>query len=121
MDTISYLSFFVTLYNETKLILKSNHTLNQLEKCFLLLIQMLISNDDFTSAINYINHTTNLCLEHLIDNVKDLSDGVFIDDKKRKIVIDKKKDNLILSKKEEELELERAYGDKNIKKINQIH
>jgi hypothetical protein len=117
MDTISYLSLFVTLYNETKLILKSNHTLIQLEKCFLLLIQMLISNDDFSSAINYINHTTNLCLEHLIDNVKDLSDGVFIDDKKRKIVIDKKKDNLILSKKEEELELERAYGDKNIKKI----
>ena len=117
IEIISYLSLFVTLYNQTKLILKSNHTLLQLEKCFLLFIQMLISNEDFTSAIDYINNTTNLCLDHLIYNVKDFTDGVFVDDKKRVIVIDKKKDNIILSKKEQEKELERAYGDKNIKKV----
>ena len=117
MEVISYLSLLITLYNETRLIIKSKHTLSQLEKCFLLLIQMLICNKDFTIAISYINLTNNICLKHLIYNVKDLSDGVFIDDKKKEIVIDKKKDNIILSQKEQEMELERSYGDKDIKKI----
>ena len=117
IETITYLSNLVILYNETELIVKSDHTLFQLEKCFLLLCQMLISNRDHELGITYIDLTTKICLEHLIYNIKDLSDGVFIDDKKKAVVITKKKEYSLLNKNEQQIELEKLYGDKNIKKI----
>jgi hypothetical protein len=116
-EIISYLSLLIRLYNETKLIFKSERTLSHLERCLILFCQILISNHDYLSAINYINIITKICLEHLVYNVEDLSEGVFIDDKKRPVIIKKKKDNIILSLKEQEIEMEKSYGDKNIKKI----
>ena len=116
-EIISYLSLLIRLYNETKLIFKSERTLSHLERCLILFCQILISNHDYLSAINYINIITKICLEHLVYNVEDLSEGVFIDDKNRPVIIKKKKDNIILSLKEQEIEMEKSYGDKNIKKI----
>ena len=113
---IPYLSYFLSLYNETKLIYKSDRTLFQLEKCFLLLIQTLISNKDYISSINNIDISTKICLNHIIYNIKDFSDGVFIDDKKKSLII-KNKENIILNKNFQEMEIEKAYGDKNIKRI----
>ena len=113
---IPYLSYFLSLYNETKLIYKSDSTLFQLEKCFLLLIQTLISNKDYISSINNIDISTKICLNHIIYNIKDFSDGVFIDDKKKSLII-KNKENIILNKNFQEMEIEKAYGDKNIKRI----
>ena len=125
INTISYLSFFINLYNKTKLIYKSGKTLYHLENCFILLCQMLISNKDFISTIHYIDTTIKICLNNIIFNIKDISDGVFIDDKKKKLTIeikkdlDKDKDDSIFSQKELDIEIEKSYGDKNIKKIIQ--
>ena len=114
MEVISYIPFIIKIYNETTLILKSERTLSHLEKCLILLCQILVCNKEHNLAIDYIDTTINICLHHLLYNVKDVSDGVFIDDKKKKIA---KKENLILTIKEYEIEMEKSYGDKNIKKI----
>lgn len=117
IEIITYLSFSVSLFNQTKLILKSNHTLFYLEKCILLVCQMLISNGNCILALNYINLATKICLHHLIYHINDFSDGIFIDDKKKSVIIEQKKDNILLNKYEQEMELEKSYGDKNIKQI----
>ena len=117
MEIIPYMSFLVKLYKETKLIVKSDRTLFQLEKCFLLLNQLLISNRDYDNGINYINLATKICFEHLIYNSVDLSDGIFICDKKKLEEIKKQKFFLLLTKNAQQMELEQSYGDKNIKKI----
>ena len=114
IEVISYIPFIIKIYNQTKLILKSERTLSHLEKCLILLCQILICNKEQNLAIDYIDTTINTCLHHLLFNVKDVSDGVFIDDKKRKLT---KKENLILTIKEHEIETEKSYGDKDIKKI----
>ena len=123
MNTISYLSYLLNLYKKTKLLFKSSKTLYQLENCFILLCQMLISNKDFISSINYIDTTIKICLNNLIYNIKDFSDGVFKDDKKKKITIELKKENdkddSIFFKNELDIDVEKSYGDKNIKKIIQ--
>ena len=121
INTISYLSILLDFYNKTKLICKQGKTLYYLGNCFILLCQMFLSNKDFISAINYINTTIQICFNNLVYNVKDFSDGVFRDDKKREIKIQFKrdKDDSIFSPKELDIELEKAYGDKNTKRIIQ--
>ena len=114
IEIISYLPFIIKLYNETKLILKSERTLSYLEKCFILLCQILICNEDYILAKDYIDTTVNICLYHLIFNIEDISDGVLIGDRKEQDAKINKKDNLILTIKERENEKE---GNKNIKKI----
>ena len=116
IEELTYLSILLNLYNKTKLILKSDKTLFQLEKCFILLIQMLICNDDFISSIDYINITTEICLNHIIYITNDLSEGIFIDDRKKVIIIENK-ENSNLTKQEQEMEKEKLYGNKNMKKI----
>lgn len=115
--TISYLSFMLNLYNKTKLIYKSGKTILNLEKCFILLCQMSISNKDFISSIKYIDISIQICLQNLLYNVGDISDGVFIDDKKKVLNIGKKEDDLLITQKEQEIEIEKSYGNKNIKRI----
>ena len=123
VNVILYLSYLLNLYKKTKLLYKSGKTLYHLENCFVFLCQMLISNKDFISSINYIDITIKICLNNLIYNIKDFSDGVFIDDKKKKITVeikkDKEKDDSISSQKEIDIDIEKSYGDKNIKKIIQ--
>ena len=115
--TISYLSSMLNLYNKTRLIYKSGKTLFNLEKCFILLCQMLISNKDFISSINYIDITIQICLHNLLYNVEDISDGVFIDYKKREINIENNKDDILITQKEQEIAIEKSYGNKNIKRV----
>ena len=123
VNVILYLSYLLNLYKKTKLLYKSGKTLYHLENCFVFLCQMLISNKDFISSINYIDITIKICLNNLIYNIKDFSDGVFIDDKKKQIIVeikkDKEKDDSISSQKEIDIDIEKSYGDKNIKKIIQ--
>ena len=121
INTISYLSILLDFYNKTKLICKQGKTLYYLGNCFILLCQMFLSNKDFISSMNYINITIKICFNNLVYNVKDFSDGVFKDDKKRelKIQIKRDKDDSIFSQKELDIELEKAYGDKNTKRIIQ--
>ena len=78
---------------------------------------MLISNKDFISSINYIDITIQICLHNLLYNVEDISDGVFIDDKKREINIEKNKDDILITQKEQEIAIEKSYGNKNIKRV----
>ena len=115
-EILPYLSILVNLYNKTKLIFKSDRTLFKLEKCFFLLIQMLICNEDYILAINYINIITEICLYHIIYSTKDLSEGIFIDDKKKVIILENKESST-LSRQEQEIETENLYGNKNMKKI----
>ena len=116
VEVISFLSLFINLYNKTFLIAKSEHTLSYIEKCFILLCQVLISNEDYLKAIYYIDITINICFKHLIYNSKDIEDGVFRGNKNESLVI-KKKENSILNIKQLEIETEKAYGEKKIKNV----
>ena len=83
IEELTYLSILLNLYNKTKLILKSDKTLFQLEKYVILLIQMLIYNDDFILPIDYINFVTEFWINQIIYITNDFSEGIFIDNKKK--------------------------------------
>ena len=117
MESITYLSFTIRLYKETNNITKNKRTVYYQEKCFLLYIQMLIINEDYYSAIEYLNLLMNLCLKHLIYNTKDISDGIFMGDKKKLIYFENNKENTGYNKNKYENYIEDNYGDKDIKKV----
>ena len=81
IDCISYLSFVLRLYKETRLIPKTKVTNNKFLMCFLFLINLYISNEDYYNAINYLNISMDMCFQNLIYYTKDVNDGVFKFDK----------------------------------------
>ena len=117
MNSVSYLSFILRLYKETHLIPKSARTLIKQEKCFILLCQMLIYNEDYFSCIEYLNMAMDLCLKNIIFQTKDLSEGVFQGDKKNLNDSFDDDNNIAMSKNKYEIEVESNYGDKKMKKI----
>ena len=117
IESISYLSFILRLHKETQFIVRSEKTISHLEKCFLLYIQMLIINEDYLTAVEFLNLTMNICLKHLVYNTKDISDGIFMGDKNKLIHLINNKENLGLSKNKYENYIENNFGDKKIKNI----
>ena len=115
IESISYLSFVIRLNKETQFIVKSERTISHIEKCFILLIHMLICNEDYFSAFEYINTVMDLCLKHIIYVTDDLSDGIFMGDKKNIRSVNNKNQNSGLNKNENILE--DNYGDKIIKRV----
>ena len=55
IEYIGYLSFVLRLYKETRLIPKTKNVLNKLEECFLALINAYIVNEDYSTAVEYLN------------------------------------------------------------------
>ena len=115
IESISYLSVILRLYKETHLVAKSVETMYKMEKCFVLLAQMLIYNEDYYSCIEYLNIAMDICLKNIIFQVNDLSDGVYKGDKS-KIIISESTSNFMLNKNKIENEVENSFGDKKIKK-----
>ena len=115
IESISYLSLILRLYKETHLIVKSIETIYKMEKCFILLAQMLIYNEDYFSCIEYLNIAMNICLKNIIFQVSDLSDGVYKGDKS-KIIYNENTNTFGLNKNKIEHEVENSVGDKKIKK-----
>ena len=115
IESISYLSLILRLYKETHLIVKSIETIYKMEKCFILLAQMLIYNEDYFSCIEYLNIAMNICLKNIIFQVSDLSDGVYKGDKS-KIIYNENTNTFGLNKNKIENEVENSFGDKKIKK-----
>ena len=121
MNSVSYLSFIIRLYKETQLIVKSMGTFIKQEKCFILLCQVLLCNEDYFSCIEYLNIAMDLCLKNIIYHTNDLSEGVFKGDKKK--LYNNFDDNIInnvsnnKNKFEIEIEIENNYGDKKLKKV----
>ena len=77
IEYIGYLSFVLRLYKETRLIPKTKNVLNKLEECFLALINAYIVNEDYSTAVEYLNIVMDMCLKDIIFNANDISDGVF--------------------------------------------
>ena len=119
IESITFLSFIIRLQKETQNIVKSERTVSHIEKCFILLCQNLIYNEDYLSTIQYLNYIMRICLNHIIFNTKDLIDGIFMGDKEKLTHLNNKKDNVGLNKKKNkyENEIENNYGDKKIKRV----
>ena len=76
IDSITFLSLGLRLFKETKLIKKSFSTNNKIEKCFILIIHILIANEDYVSSFEYLKLSMKTCLYDLIYIIDDISDGV---------------------------------------------
>ena len=81
IDAVAYLSFILRLYKKTKLIPKTKKVNIKLEICFIFLINILINNKDYSSAIEYLGIAMDICHKDIIYQTKDLSDGVHKFDK----------------------------------------
>jgi tetratricopeptide (TPR) repeat protein len=82
MESISYLSFIIRLNKETRLVVKSSKTIYKIEKCYILLSQILICNEDYFSSIEYLNIAMDICLKNIIYQTKDIYDGILLDGKR---------------------------------------
>ena len=76
IDSIGYLSLIIRLYKETKLVPKTKSVCNKMEMCFIALINLLICNNDYFTAFEYLNILMDMCLKDIIYQSKDISDGV---------------------------------------------
>ena len=117
IDSITFLSFILRLYKETQFIVKYERTISHIEKCFILLSHMFIYNEDYFSAIEYLNIAMDVCLKHIIFDTKDPNDGIYLGDKNKLIYLINKKENFGLNKNKYENELENNFGDKKIKRV----
>ena len=117
IESISFLSFIIRLNKETQSIVKSERTISHIEKCFILLCQNLIYNEDYFSTIEYINLTMEICFKHILFNAKDLLDGIYMGDKDKLLYLISKKENIGLNKNKFENEIENNYGEKKIKRV----
>ena len=93
MEAISYLSLFLTLYKETKYLILSKHTLYKIEKCFILLSKIYISNEDYYNALLLLNESIKVCFKQIIYQVHELYFGVFIGEKEDLTI--REKDDLL--------------------------
>ena len=117
IESISFLSFIIRLFKETQFIVKKERTITYIEKTFILLIQIFIYNEDYSTAIEYLNLVMDTCLKHIVFDTKDLNDGIFMGDKEKLIYFSKKKENIGLNKNKYENEMEINFGDKKIKRV----
>ena len=84
IDAVAYLSFILRMFKQTKLIPKTKKVCIKLEICFISLINILINNEDYSSAIEYLDIVMDMCHKDIIYQTKDLSDGVYKYDKDNK-------------------------------------
>ena len=98
MEAISYLSLFLTLYKNTKLIILSIHTHHKIEKCLLLLAKIYLSNSDFENGIEFLNESIKVCFRQIVFQVQEMYYGVFLGNI-NDIIVREKDDLLILKDK----------------------
>ena len=89
IESISYLCLFLTLYKETKPYILSIHTLYKIEKCFILLSKVYITNEDYENASKFLNEAIKVCFKQILFQVHDIYYGVFNGEKKDLIIKDK--------------------------------
>ena len=115
VESISLLSFVIRLHKETKVIVKKERTIMYIEKCFILLSQIYICNEDYFPAIEYLNTAMDLCFKHLVFDTNDVNDGIFLGDKKHLENLIKS-EGLEIGKNKYENEIENKFGNKKIKR-----
>ena len=86
IEFISYLSLFLTLFKETKQYILSTHTLYKIEKCFIILSKIYISNEDFDHALIFLNEAIKVSFQQILFQVHELYFGVFVGEKKDLII-----------------------------------
>ena len=94
MESISYLSLFLTLYKETKPYILSTHTLYKIEKCFIMLSKIYISNENFDHALILLNEAIKVSFKQILFQVHELYFGVFVGEKKDLII--RERDDLLV-------------------------
>ena len=95
LESISYLSLFLTLYKETNQIILSNHTLFKIEKCFILLSKIYIANEDYENALKFLNEAIKISFKQIVFQVHDIYFGVFVGTREQ-LEIREKEDLFIL-------------------------
>ena len=96
MDSISYLALFLSLYKESRLFILSSHSLFKIEKSFILLSKIYISNEDYSNALLVLNEAIKVCFKQILFQVQEIYYGVYVGEKKDLIV--KEKTDLLLLK-----------------------
>ena len=86
--SITYLSFGLELYKIAENYILSPHTLFKIEKSFILLSRIYITNEDYESALALLNDAIKICFKQIIFQVHDIYFGFFLGEKKDIKVID---------------------------------
>ena len=97
MESLNYLTLIINFYKETNLLIKSKSTLFYIQKCYILLCQILISNKDYLTAMDYLNDIIGICFKNILYCVDDINNGVSIgnnEDIKCNNYIQNKKSNI---------------------------
>ena len=97
MESLNYLTLIINFYKETNLLIKSKSTLFYIQKCYILLCQILISNKDYLTAMDYLNIIIGICFKNILYSVDDINNGVYIgnnEDIKYNNYIENKKSNI---------------------------
>ena len=80
IESFNYLILIINFYNETSLLIKSPNTLYYIEKVFIILCQILISNKDYLTALGYLNQVIEICFKIILFQTSDINNGVLIGD-----------------------------------------
>ena len=96
IEAISYLGLSLTLYKDTKLFILSNHTLNKIEKCFILLSKIYIINKDYDNAFLFLKEAIKVCFRQILFQVQELFYGVYVGEKDDLLI--KENNDLLLLK-----------------------
>ena len=83
MDSIGYLALVINLYKETKYVPKTKEVFLKLEMSLICLIQLYISNENYSTAFDYLNIVMDMCFKNIIYQTRDVNDGVYIFDKNK--------------------------------------
>ena len=76
IESLNLLILIIKFYKEMNKIIKSTNTLFYVTNCFIMLSQMYIANNDFSSAIEYLNNAIEISMKIIVFNVDDIYNGV---------------------------------------------
>lgn len=77
IESLNYLILIIKFYKELNLIIKSPITLYYISICFISLSQLYISNEDYSSALEYLNIAAEISYKIILFQVDDIYNGVY--------------------------------------------
>ena len=79
MDSIGYLALVINLYKETKYVPKTKEVFLKLEMSLIYLIQLYISNENYSTAFDYLNIVMDMCFKNIKfhENIELINDLIY--------------------------------------------
>ena len=82
IQSLNYLILIINFYKESYLIIKSSNTLFNIQKCYILLSQILLCNKDFETLLILLNTAISICFKNILFDVNDINNGILIENYK---------------------------------------